>query len=136
MLDFTREAPTEPSTPEEALARFGLRTYRAFGSRVIVYVPPPPSVTPNGVLLTTRESWTLRGLPHLYLVTRALVVAVGPRVTDIRPGDRIFFPRTNFGWLQNVDRREYLGYIERRYIAGRHTAGRPTAGRYADEPSD
>jgi len=95
------------------------RRWRAARDLVFVYIPAPAKVTSAGVVLTARESWALKGLPHL-MVLKGRVVSAGPEVPAdaLREGDVVFFPRTHFAWLLKLDDGSYLGYIPLRHVAG------------------
>lgn len=57
------------------------------------------------------------GLAHTVLMT-GTVLSVGPKVRDLKRGDRIAFPRLHLGWWKRMEDGTLVGWVDADTVCG------------------
>ena len=85
---------------------------------LVAVVTDLPATKVGSIFLPVKLTGFYGELPHLVLV-RATVLSVGPQVTNLKPGDRVAFPRTYFTRWKQLEPDVMVGWIEVSNISGK-----------------
>jgi len=120
---FYNEQPrdvTRPHRDEEKLADDELiaatwreleRSYSPTSERVCIRTDPPRTMTDGGIILPEYHQGIAGGLPKGKTVW-GTVLAVGPDVHLLKPGDRVAYPRGSWMWLHKMNDDTLVGLIK------------------------
>lgn len=83
-------------------------------NNVFVRTDKPRLMTKGGLHIPLSETDFLAHVPKGKLAW-ATVVAASDEV-DVRPGDRVLFPRYNFAWVERFNDDTYLGWVPDQHL--------------------